>query len=260
MHVDNEAKTTPLPDPQQPLAGRRVLVADDNPVNRKLAARLLENLSCTAGLACSGTEAVEMHASAPYDLVLMDCVMPQLDGYQATQRIREMAGNARYAPVIALTSADSPVEREKCAAAGMDDFLAKPLRAQALKSMLTRWLPPAVSIESDGHSHGDGLKAVQEMFGADFPELAMLYLADSPPRLAMLRRARDENDTFRLIKIAHAFSGSCASIGAAGLSAMCRELELRVTAGALQDFEQRLAAIEVEYRRVSDKLRAMIKT
>ena len=97
------------------------------------------------------------------------------------------------------------------------------------------------------------------MFGKDFAELALLYLADSPARVTALRTAGTANDPAQTAKIAHAFSGSCASIGASALSQMCRELEVVAKSGALEEFGRRMTAIEAEYLRICERLRALLQ-
>ncbi len=240
--------------------GRRVLVADDNPVNQQVALHMLAKLGCIAEAAADGEQAVEMHKAAPYDLILMDCDMPRLDGYQATRRLRALENGARQVTVIALTACTTSEERQATDDAGMDDFLSKPIRPQILGEMLARWLPPAAAPAAEAPAAGcvDELEAVQAMFGADFAELAALYRNDSPPRIATLRSARADSDLVLLAKVAHALAGSSASIGAIRLCALSRELEMRAKNGMLDDFDTRVAAIEGEYRRVSDKIQAML--
>jgi CheY-like chemotaxis protein/HPt (histidine-containing phosphotransfer) domain-containing protein len=245
----------------EPLADRRILVADDNPVNLQVATRMLEKLGCSVSTATNGEEAVEMHAAGIYDLVLMDCEMPHMNGYQATGRIRSLDGNVRHTPIVALTALAAQGEREKCLAAGMDDYLSKPVRPQTLKDTLSRWLPrtaPPSSTPPVMPSYEDELEAMQEMFGADFPDLVALYLTDAPPRLAALHEAWKTEDHIQVGRIAHAFAGSSASIGATGLSALCKELEISEKAGTLVDFAEKIAIIEAEYRRISSKLSALI--
>lgn len=241
----------------QTVAGR-VLVADDNPVNQQVAQCMVEKLGCHVDVVSDGAEAVAMHAVHPYDLILMDCQMPRVDGYQATQRIRALEGDERHTPVIALTACATQGERENCLANGMDDFIAKPVRPQTLKEVLGRWLACAVEKQrAAARPCIDELDTVSEAFGADFAELARLYRHDSPPRIAALYSAAAAGDRLQVAKIAHAFAGSSASIGATGLSALCKELERCAKADTPDDFTHRLAAIETEYDRISGKLQAM---
>jgi CheY-like chemotaxis protein/HPt (histidine-containing phosphotransfer) domain-containing protein len=246
-----------------PLAGKRILVADDNPVNQQIAVRMLEKLGCVVEVAGNGLEALELHRATPYALIMMDCQMPELDGYQATEKIRALEeGSARHTPVIALTACTTQDEQEKCVASGMDDFISKPIRPHALSDMLERWLyaPAAQRPAVASQPADDELEVVRGMFGADFVDLARLYQVDSPPRIALLHDAGAAGDEASVAKIAHAFSGSSASIGATTLSALCRDLEISAREGALQDFAQRMALIEAEYGRVCAKLRSMIES
>ncbi len=121
------------------VGGRRVLVAEDNAVNQKLAARMLEKLGCRVDIAANGKEAVQMAGTIDYDLVLMDCQMPELDGYQATQEIRQIMPG-RYVPIVAMTANAMEGDREKCLAAGMDDYVSKPMKLEVVRDAVTRWL------------------------------------------------------------------------------------------------------------------------
>ena len=117
---------------------RLVLVAEDNPVNQILAMRMLERLGYRAEVAGNGHEALDAVARRRYDAVLMDCQMPELDGYEATRQIRRYENGASHVPIIAMTAHSMPGDREKCIAAGMDDYVTKPIRAAALGEALAR--------------------------------------------------------------------------------------------------------------------------
>lgn len=131
------ARATPTGD----LRGR-VLLAEDNPVNQALAHAMLKRLGLTVAVANDGKEALALAAAQPFDLVLMDCQMPVMDGYQATARLREReAGRAEHLPVVALTANVMEDDRNLCLAVGMDDYLAKPYTAAQLEQTLRRWLP-----------------------------------------------------------------------------------------------------------------------
>jgi CheY-like chemotaxis protein len=125
---------------------RRVLVVEDNAVNRQVAARLLGNLGCTVTLANDGEQGIAAATREPFDLILMDCHMPGIDGYEATSRIRALPGPRGAVRIAALTAGALPDDRQRCLAAGMDDFLTKPIRSDDL-SQLLRSLPTHVTVE-----------------------------------------------------------------------------------------------------------------
>ena len=121
-----------------------ILLVEDVPINQQLAMAMLEGIGVTVELAENGQQAVDKVASGDYDLVLMDCQMPVLDGYQATAAIRGLAGGrGSRLPIIALTANAMQGDEEKCLAAGMNDFLAKPFALEQLQAVLRRWLSPA---------------------------------------------------------------------------------------------------------------------
>ena len=124
----------------------KVLVVEDNAVNQKVALGFLRMIGCDTEVAWNGLQAIEQLSSADYDLVLMDCMMPELDGYEATRRIRDgAAGEVRAkTPIIALTADDSPGARQNCLRSGMDDYMTKPVRVDKLRTMLRIWLPAEV--------------------------------------------------------------------------------------------------------------------
>ena len=118
----------------------RLLVVDDQEINQVVAVSLLERLGCLVDVAGSGQAAVSAVKATTYDLVLMDCQMPEMDGYQAATMIRRSENQGSRVPIVALTGLAQPGDREQCAAAGMDDYLIKPLQFSLLETMLRRWL------------------------------------------------------------------------------------------------------------------------
>ena len=135
--------------------GARVLVVEDNPVNQLVATGLLESLGCTADVAVDGVEAVErLTGQHGYDVVLMDCRMPRLDGYDATRQVRANEAPGSHVPIIAMTASALEGERERCLAAGMDDYLTKPVHAAELEAAVRQWarVPETVAASTAGSS------------------------------------------------------------------------------------------------------------
>ena len=125
------------PAPSQPFKGMRVLVAEDNLVNQKVATRMLEKLGCRVTLAANGAQAVRLFAASSFDIVLMDCYMPEMDGFETTRQLRGREQEAgSHIPIIAMTANAMQGDREMCLAAGMDDYLTKPIRVERLVEAL----------------------------------------------------------------------------------------------------------------------------
>ncbi|MES2318936.1 MAG: ATP-binding protein [Pseudomonadota bacterium] len=253
-----------------PLAGYRVLAVDDNPVNLQVVSHMLGRLGAEVDLAENGRIAVHMFLAKPYALILMDCQMPELDGYQAVAEIRHLeysmmaaqggSGQARM-PIVALTAHALEGERDKCLAAGMDDFLTKPLRSAALRDKLVGWLAPqcaaSLAPEPEDEAKGDGIDAMRQMFGAKYAILVQLFLDDTPPRLAALHAAVAARDADRIGEIAHTVAGSAGAIGAEVLSSQCRALEHCADKGQLDGVAARTAALCAEFDSISARLQAM---
>ncbi|WP_233588287.1 response regulator [Herminiimonas sp. KBW02] len=235
----------------------RVLAVDDNPVNLQIAERMLARFGCQVDTAGDGQQALRMVHIRNYDLILMDCQMPNMDGYQTTALLRAAETGDEHVPIVGWSSGVNRSERDTCLAIGMDDFIFKPIRMRPLSDMLSRWLKPA-STERSMVRNDDELEATQEMFGADFAELVDLFLTDSPKRFVFLHEAILANDAPTVAKFAHVLCGSTSSIGATTLAALCRELEIRAKNNILGDASLRLTEIELEYARIDKKLRDML--
>jgi two-component system, sensor histidine kinase and response regulator len=128
----------------------RILVAEDNFVNQKVAQAMLKKMGLRADVVANGQEAINALQTIPYDLVLMDCQMPNMDGFEATRCIRQQGSKTLnpYVPIIAMTAATMQGDREKCIQAGMSDFIAKPVQQKELTEMLGRWLAIAMGCNS----------------------------------------------------------------------------------------------------------------
>ena len=247
---------------QDSFAEAHVLIVDDNPLNLEVARRMLTHHGCMIDTADNGRQALQMTATQRYDLILMDCQMSETDGYQTTALIRaaenEPASGRAHTPIIGWSSRTSRNERDTCLAIGMDDFIAKPMRMRELNALLIRWLHRTETQESATPTD-DELDATQQMFGDDFPELARLFLADSPRRLHSLRDAMSTSDTPAVVKLAHVLCGSAASMGATLLAALCRELEVAAKNDMLEEARPRLGTIEREYARIHARLTDMLQ-
>jgi CheY-like chemotaxis protein len=123
----------------------KLLLVEDNPVNQRVAQAVLGKLGYQSELAVNGAEAVTAAAARSYDLILMDCQMPVMDGFEATRRIREAQAGARRVPILAMTANAMQGDRERCLQVGMDDYLPKPVTLDALRVALQRWLPPVAA-------------------------------------------------------------------------------------------------------------------
>jgi PAS domain S-box-containing protein len=224
--------------------GLLVLIAEDNEINRTVVLALLAKLGLQAAVAHNGREAIEMAAGHDYDAILMDCLMPEVDGFQATRRIREDE-RARHVPIIAMTALSMPGDRERCLAAGMDDYLSKPIRRVALDAAIHRWLPadePHASAQSPGN--GDGLDAHSasrpEEDVLDQATIAQLRETLTPEMreqlldtfdgqrekcVADIGEAVQRGDRDEVRRLAHLLKGSSASLGATSLRLCCERLE-----------------------------------
>jgi len=257
-----------------------ILVVEDSPVNRKLILAQLKRLGLEAEVADGGREAVEAASRTDYALIIMDCQMPLMDGYQATRAIRQLEERlGRHTPIVATTAGAIRGEREKCLAAGMDDYLSKPVRLADLHRTLARWLPgPGVSPAPDvddaaaaGECKGivvaktssgyEGLGELTRVTGGDAgltAEIIETFLQDVPAKLARLNNALARADAAGARLQAHAMKSSGAIIGAARFSSLCRELEDLAGTGVLVGAEALLAQVEEEYRRVGDELKVFL--
>ena len=262
----------------------RVLLAEDNPVNQLVAVEMLEQLGYSVAVVENGREAVEAVADEHFDLVLMDCQMPELDGFAATEAIRRReraAGETPHIPIIALTANAMAGDREQCLAVGMDDFLSKPFTLTQLQAVLARWLPgnPASGDLSLSETHAilellettqedstcapvldqsmlDNIRALQRPGKPDILlKVIDHYLGTAPKLLQTLREAIAQTDSQGTRMAAHSLKSSSANLGATALSEFCMTLEAMGHEQRLQGSEAVLVEIESEYQLVAAELR-----
>jgi CheY-like chemotaxis protein len=139
-HHEGEAEEPTAAHLVRPERGGRVLIVEDNAANLKVAMRMVERLGYRADKAGNGVEAVRMLDRMDYDAVLMDCQMPEMDGYEATRQIRRHEKEGTHTPIIAMTASAMAGDRERCLAAGMDDYISKPIKLHVVAAVLERWL------------------------------------------------------------------------------------------------------------------------
>jgi len=272
----------------------RILLAEDNATNQKLALRLLARMGYQADVAASGLEVLDALKRQLYDVVLMDIQMPEMDGLEATRQIRRELSETRQPRVIAMTANAMQGDREMCLAAGMDDYVSKPIRIEELVEALSKSRPLEVSqatLEQPGPQDGPGgnsrhpkqqpsetatalplgesgaavldpvaLANLLSLLGGEFVYLAELidsFLQDAPELLAELSRFVAAEDASGVHRVAHSLKSNGADFGAARFSDLCKELEMLGKAGNLNGAGELAAQIEVEYGKVAAALAAV---
>jgi CheY-like chemotaxis protein len=265
----------------------RVLLVEDNAVNQRVAKVMMERRGYRVDVASDGNEAVEATGREAYAAVLMDCHMPRLDGYAATRAIRARAARAARAvlgaapphlPIIAMTADAGAGARERCLAEGMDDYVAKPVTADVLDTVLRRWVPratpaarqpttppatPRPTATRRPSSPAVNLGMLRQMRTTQGPgepdivaEVVALFLQDAPARVTALRDAAASGDLATAARTAHTLKGSAGHLGAKTLAGLCTRFEEKVRAGAPFSVAFAVDAITEEFERVRDALAA----
>ena len=226
-------------DPNITRHGARILLAEDNPVNQKVALRQLDKMGYSAEAVANGLEVLDALNRIPYDLVLMDCQMPELDGYAATAEIRRREGTARRTPIIAMTAHALQGDRERCLAAGMDDYISKPVKADELTAVLERWLsnrpatghvapaapPPAIAPTENPSVNFERLRQTCDGDEQFTRELVDSYLTQTTTQIDQLRTAIAGADAARVERLAHTAAGASLAMGMIAIVPMLREIE-----------------------------------
>jgi CheY-like chemotaxis protein len=267
----------------------RVLLCDDNAVNQKVAQRLLQQMGYRADLAANGVEALAALDTQSYDLVFMDVLMPELGGLEATRIIRERQKQRSEFPnyktpiiIVAMTANAMPGDREKCMSAGMDDYLAKPVRPEDVRGIVERWGPTAARGETQlkpatpgtdpaSAAHSSPAAPVEDSpvdmarlleFTDGTPEnlreLVTLYLEQSSEQLEQLRAAVKAENAGEVRRLAHSCAGASGTCGVRALAALLRQLEHQAMAQNLADAKERVRQILAEFDKVRVFLEARI--
>lgn len=238
----------------------RVIIAEDSAINRTLVLSQLANFGYDGTAVENGAELLEALDRNSYDIVLMDCQMPVMDGYEATRRIRARAGNDRNIPVIAMTAHALPGDSQLCFDAGMDDYVAKPVRQAQLSAVLRPWERKIRGAETTGGGVvdqtalarirtdlRDGVAVLREMID--------LFLIDAPQGVATLCRAAGNNDFVAVAKAAHALRSGCANLGTTAMLALVEAIEYKASAGELHSTRELIEMLPLELERACDALR-----
>jgi CheY-like chemotaxis protein len=256
---------TPLPPPAANPSPLRILLAEDNLVNQRVAVLMLETLGCKADIVGNGEEAVRAVEGGDYDLVLMDVQMPLMDGLEATRRIRSRLPRERQPRIVAMTAGAFASDREECLRAGMDDYLSKPIQRNRLEQVLTRVPahapsePPAAPEPSTRDTADsiamapvtDALQCLPSTLGREGAiDILDTFIADAPRLTRGITAAADGADAGQLRLYAHTMRANCAMAGAVTLAARCSELEQQAMTGLLDGAGSRARDIVTAYRQL----------
>ena len=267
--TDNSTRDVKAPQNDKAFSNVRILIAEDNLVNQKVALGQLHNLGYRAETVSNGRVLLEALENHHVDIILMDCQMPEMDGFAATAEIRRREGAARHTTIIAMTANALDGDAEKCLAAGMDDYLSKPVKSDALRLKLEQWIKPSES--EKGLSEADepapttrrsvinqaqlaSLRLAQQPEEADFvTELIDLFLIAATSDLKTLREAQKRDNPVEMQQVAHRLRGSSGNIGATYMAELSEDLERK---DSIQDSKSILAALENEFELVREALNA----
>ncbi|MCO4249598.1 response regulator [Pseudarthrobacter raffinosi] len=282
--LETSADASPDSSPVSSLRGAlrgRIRVVEDNEVNQLVARATVTKFGYAVDVVADGAEAVAATASTRYAAVLMDCHMPVMDGFEATRVIRRRDGGASHLPIIAMTAGALDGDRERCLAAGMDDYLSKPVDAAELEAALARWVPeqatersappeptapqreeaPQLLAVTGGRPpalDADRLAMLRDLGPEDglglLPATTEAFRKDVPARLAALREAVTNGGGPALAQAAHALKGAAANIGATAVASLSGELEDMGRSGKLDGGRQLVSRLEAELVRVDFEL------
>jgi len=247
----------------------RILLVDDDPDIRMLVKAIVEKLGYAVVTANDGAAAIKIADEVEFDAILMDCQMPEVDGFEATGTIRlaEAETYSRHVPIIALTGNVSPKDRQRCLAAGMDDHLAKPIKPPALRDMLGKWVGVLPGEDIEGHTMNnnnaasgaeplelDTLTELREIIGDQLDQVIKTYLDNAPRLLHAIGDGIRKNDATAVYQAAHSLKSSSGNLGGTGLQALAMELEMKGRGGDLDGSAKLLTTAIYEFGRVKAAL------
>ena len=255
----------------QALPPLRILLAEDNVVNQRMAQLLLERLSQTADVVSNGMEAVNAATQIPYDLILMDVLMPEMDGLDATRRIRANLPPERQPRIVAMTANALSGDRERCLAAGMDDYISKPVLLEELARVLLRQRlsaehqreasdtkEPTSASTLSSQFRREAVDALAAAAGPMGAAAVLKVMIDSAPRmLEDMQRALATSNSKELRRHAHSLKANASTVGASALAAELQRLEDLAGSGQTAETRELTMAIDAAYRRLIESIQSL---
>lgn len=244
-----------------------VLVAEDHPVNQRVIQGMVEKLGLRAEIVSNGLEAVHAVCHRRYAAVLMDCQMPEMDGIEATRFIRSNEDSIGRVPIVAVTAFGQDDDRKRCLEAGVDEFMVKPIRMEALAEVLSRWTVGENQTAADASGEeSPGARRVEEALerlrydldSSVVRDIVNLFLEDSTLRMQQLRSLAETQRWQEARELVHKIKGSCSSLGARDLVEACEAFEAERT-GTPENLRQRLASIEDCFKETIPHLRRYVE-
>nr|MBA3533773.1 response regulator [Ardenticatenales bacterium] len=254
----------------------RILLAEDNTINQKLALKLLEKMGYRADVAANGLEVLEALGRQPYDVVLMDMQMPEMDGLEATRSVREGWPEEEQPRIIAMTANAMQGDREACLAAGMNDYISKPIQIDDLQEALRRCGAaqealldaPPVAATANNHARVEqqpslvvdwgAIARLQSLQSEGEPDLVAqfidLFLEETPGLLASMRAGLAQQSSDHIRRAAHTLKSTSADLGAIAMMRLCAELEKKGRRSSLEGSETLVTELEQEFDAVSREL------
>jgi PAS domain S-box-containing protein len=276
---------------ERPDFGARILIAEDNPVNQEVASGILESMGCRVVTAPHGRAAVKLFAQERFDLILMDCEMPVMDGIEATRRIRRMEAMMQSlpdqetprgrTPIIALTAHALAEVRDRCLESGMDDFLAKPFEDRQMATALSRWLTPRGPMPTETLEAPappapaptpslkdvidaaviDGLRALDRNAGSSrLARAVSRFVEIAPPLVATIRQTCADDDADSLWRAAHSLKSSAGALGARQLFERCAEIEALARSSGAAPVRALVSALDTDLTLAIDGLQSTLGT
>jgi CheY-like chemotaxis protein len=244
-----------------PLPPMRILVAEDNVANQKVTQLLLGQLGQRADLATNGSEAIRALQRQHYDVVLMDCQMPEMDGFETTREIRQQIPQHRQPYIVAMTANALEGDREDCLEAGMDDYIAKPVDRARMRAILAEVALQAGGDGSDEPKRDRAvLQPLRDEIGADgAAEVVDAIVADVPRLLGGLEESLERRDPAALRRIVHTMKSNAALVGANVLTALLAELEQLAANGTTDGAAEKAARVRALYRQLGEDLAAGVE-